>query len=239
MFKPFLFSLFSFLSISLNAGMNPDVSMTNDSTAYAARIVNNTSAHNMLYDSLQLDKFQLSRDAFIYAMAGYEKMRSSGTLANPDILTIVDFSLPSDQKRLFVLDMATGQVLFNTYVAHGRNSGAEVATRFSNELDSYKSSLGFYVTLGTYRGEHGYSLRLQGKEEGINSNAYNRNIVVHGAPYVSEKMIAQKGYIGRSLGCPAIPQKLHKPIINKIQNGSCLFLYGPDKDYVSRSAMIG
>ncbi|MBC7848479.1 MAG: murein L,D-transpeptidase catalytic domain family protein [Chitinophagaceae bacterium] len=191
-----------------------------------------------LYDSLDLGTRNLSRDAFTKALMGFEDLRAAGSLQNPNILSIVDFSLASDKKRLFIIDVKKGKLLFHTYVAHGRNSGQESAMSFSNKLDSYKSSLGFFVTGNTYKGEHGYSLRLNGVENGINDNAFNRNIVVHGASYVSEQMIRLKGFIGRSLGCPAIPTKLHKPIIQTIKDGSCLFLYSPDQSYISKSSML-
>jgi hypothetical protein len=196
------------------------------------------SSTMMLYENLRLDTLSLSREAFAYAMEGYKSLQAAGELSNERILSIVDFSLPSSQKRLFILDMVSGRLLFNTLVSHGRNSGAAMATRFSNRPESNQSSLGFYVTGDTYRGEHGYSLKLEGLEKGINDNALMRKIVIHGATYVNENIIAQKGYIGRSLGCPAIPDKLKTAIIDVIRNGSCLFLYGPDKKYLSRSKVL-
>lgn len=192
----------------------------------------------MLYDNLRLDTLSLSREAFTYAMEGYKSLQAAGELTNERILSIVDFSLPSSQKRLFIIDMVSGTLLFNTLVSHGRNSGAAMATHFSNRPESNQSSLGFYVTGDTYRGEHGYSLRLEGIEKGINDNALMRRIVVHGADYVNEKIIAQKGYIGRSLGCPAVPDKLKTAIIDVIRDGSCMFLYGPDKHYLSHSRVL-
>ena len=184
-----------------------------------------TNKRILLYDSLQLKDLGLSKDAFIEALKGYEVLRSSGKLNNDNMLTIADFSLPSSQKRLFVIDIENLKVLYNTYVAHGRNSGKEYANRFSNTPQSNMSSLGFYVTGKTYYGEHGLSLKLEGEEEGINDNAKNRAIVIHCADYVSEKMIETLGYLGRSLGCPALPKKYSKPIIETIKDGSCFFIY--------------
>jgi hypothetical protein len=192
----------------------------------------------MLYDNLRLDTLSLSRQAFEYALEGYKSLKTAGELPNDRILSIVDFSLPSSGKRLFIIDIISGKLLFNTFVSHGRNSGAAMATRFSNKPESNQSSLGFYVTGDTYRGEHGYSLKLEGKEKGINDNAYMRKIVVHGANYVNEKFISQKGYIGRSLGCPAIPDRLKTAIINVIRDGSCMFLYSPDRHYLSHSSVL-
>ncbi|MEO6134988.1 MAG: murein L,D-transpeptidase catalytic domain family protein, partial [Ginsengibacter sp.] len=179
-----------------------------------------------------------SEDAYNYAVQGYEYLRNEGKLNNDQILTIVDFSLPSSAKRLFVLDLKNNKVLYNTYVAHGRNSGKEYARQFSNKPESYKSSLGFYITQGTYIGQHGFSLKLEGEEEGINDNALSRAIVMHSADYVNNKLIKKQGYIGRSLGCPALPKQLYRPIIQKIKDGSCLFMYSPYSNYISQSKLL-
>ncbi len=186
-----------------------------------------------------LDCFSvISEDAMKYALSGYAELNNEGKINKKDIITIVDFSLPSTQKRLFVINLNKKEVLFNTYVAHGINSGKLKANKFSNSPESYKSSLGFYQTLETYMGGHGYSLRLQGLEKGINDNAKRRGIVIHGADYVDENFIRMQGYIGRSWGCPALPVKLYKPIINTIKNGTCLFIYSPDKFYLKKSGVI-
>jgi hypothetical protein len=153
-------------------------------------------------------------------------------------MAIVDFSQPSSHRRLYILDMKNYKVLFNTLVAHGRNSGKEWASSFSNKPSSYKSSPGFYITGDTYIGSNGFSLRLNGIEKGINDKAFARAIVMHGADYVSESYIAAQGYIGRSQGCPAVPAEEVYPIINTIKNGTCLFVYVPDKHYVSRSPLL-
>ena len=191
-----------------------------------------------LYDSLKLNSMGLGRQVFDYAMRGFNSMRQMGKLTNDGILSIVDFSKPSSAKRLFIIDLKKGKVVFNTYVAHGVNSGKEFAKDFSNVAESNKSSLGFYTTATTYSGKHGYSLHLQGEEKGINDNAFNRDIVVHAADYVNEGMIKSKGYIGRSWGCPAIPPRLHIPIIDKIKNGTCLFIFGENTGYLTRSKLI-
>jgi len=190
------------------------------------------------FDSLHLNTFGLSKQAYDYAIRGFKTLRSMGKLNNDSVIAIVDFSLSSAEKRLFVIDIKNYEILFNTYVAHGRNSGAEYAKKFSNKMQSNESSLGFYVTGDTYDGEHGYSLHLNGVEKGINDNAYRRAIVMHSADYVNEDYIKQKGYSGRSLGCPAIPEKVYKPIINEIKEGTCLFLYSPNKYYLSHSVFL-
>lgn len=191
-----------------------------------------------VYDSLHLALTGLSREAFEYAKKGFDKLVAQGKLLNNSVISIVDFSQPSTRKRLYVIDLENYRLLYNTWVAHGRNSGREMATSFSNQESSYKSSPGFYVTRETYNGGHGYSLKLDGLEKGINDNAYNRAIVIHGAEYVNPSLIASQGYIGRSLGCPAVPVQLAKPIINTIKNGSCLFIYHPGSSYLQRSPVL-
>ena len=191
-----------------------------------------------VYDSLQLGLAGLSRQAFDYALKGYEKLISQGKLLNQSIIAIVDFSQPSSQKRLYVLDIKNYTVLFNTLVAHGRNSGKEWATYFSNKPSSYKSSPGFYITGQAYSGSNGYSLKLEGVENGINDKAMKRAIVIHGADYVSESYISSQGYIGRSQGCPAVPIKESRNIINTLRDGACLYIYAPDQHYFFRSAML-
>ncbi len=192
---------------------------------------------NDIYDSLHLGDFGLSRAAFKEGLAGLSLLVSSGDIQNTGILSIIDLSLPSSKKRLFVIDLNICKLIFNTYVSHGRNSGKEMATQFSNNPHSFESSLGFYVTGEAYFGHHGYSLKLNGKEEGINDNACSRGIVIHSAPYVNEHIAQSQGYIGRSEGCPAIPKTLHRKIIEKIKNGTCLFVYSPDKFYETHSKM--
>jgi hypothetical protein len=197
-----------------------------------------TSALALVYDSLNLDVMGLSSEAFQYAVKGFEKLKQKGRLVNQNIISIVDFTKPSYQKRLFIIDLSRYKVLFNTYVAHGQNTGREWAKNFSNKPESFQSSLGFYVTSGTYMGKNGFSMQLQGQESGFNDNAGDRAIVMHGAPYVSEGYIKSMGFIGRSHGCPAVPEKLNKPIINTIKNGSCLFIYSDNKSYLNRSRLI-
>ena len=190
------------------------------------------------YNYWQLEKEGISIDLFSYAMKGYEYLDNAKKLLNNSFLTIVDFSKPSSQKRLFVINTETGNVIFKTLVAHGRNSGKEFANSFSNGASSFESSLGFFTTSDVYKGKHGLSLRLNGCEKGFNDNAYKRRIVVHGADYVSESFVEQNGFLGRSHGCPAIPAALSKKIIDTIKDGSCLFIYAPSKQYLSLSAII-
>lgn len=223
-----------FVSANVKSGVNPSIK----DSVILAKNTNHTLAYAHLYQSINLDDAGLSKQAFDNAIKGYLYLKSQGKLDHEDVISIVDFSLSSTKKRLFVIDLKNGKVLYNTYVAHGRNSGKEFANVFSNDPESFKSSLGFYVTKGTYNGQHGFSLRLEGEEKGINDNAFKRAIVMHSADYVDKKLISSQGYIGRSLGCPALPKEVYKPIIEKIKNGTCLFIYGKSEDYLAKSKLL-
>ena len=182
-----------------------------------------------LYERLKLNKLGLSMQALEYA---YKYLLHKGELDNPNILTICDFSQSSFRKRMYVIDIKRQKVLINTYVAHGRNSGGEYATAFSNRPESLQSSLGFYITERTYKGKHGTSLRIDGLEPGFNDRAEDRAIVVHGAPYVGHSLS------GRSWGCPAVPQNQIRKVIGTIKNGSCFFIYHPSNKYLHGSRIL-
>jgi hypothetical protein len=190
------------------------------------------------YDNWNLTASGLSKEAFDYALKGFNHLLAKNKLTNKNIITIVDYSKASFEKRLYVLDMSKGEILFHTLAAHGKNSGLVYADNFSNAVSSFKTSLGFFVTGNTYNGNNGYSLKLQGCEKGINDKALQRAIVMHGANYVSEKFIANTGYLGRSHGCPAVPENLSREIIDVIKNGSCVFLYYPQKKYITHSKIL-
>lgn len=202
---------------------------------YTAKEVKNTTD---VFDSLRLGRLGLGRVIFDYAMIGYNGLKAKGMLGNSQILSIIDFSMPSSKKRLYVIDMKNYKLLFHTYTSHGRNSGAANTLYFSNEPESFKSSVGFYITGGTYDGKHGYSLKLKGYEAGFNDKAEERAIVMHSADYVSEALIKQQGYIGRSLGCPALAPEIYKQVIEKIKNKCCLFMYGNHGRYIEDSRML-
>jgi hypothetical protein len=187
-----------------------------------------------LYQECNLDSL-LSFDIFKLAMTGFEKTTA---IQNKKIITIIDFSKPSVQERFFVIDLENKHVIYKSLVAHGKNSGENLADSFSNDSKSLKSCLGFLLTSETYFGKHGYSLRLDGLEPGINDNARSRTIVIHGADYVSNDFANQHGRLGRSWGCPALPTKISKEIIDKISNGSCIFIYGKDPEYFKTSKII-
>jgi hypothetical protein len=189
-----------------------------------------------LYSNMDLDKLGLSFDAMTYAYKGYQELLDKGMI-HEEVLTVIDFSQPSSKKRMYILDVKNGKVLFNTYVAHGKNTGLEKAERFSNRIESLQSSLGFYVTKSTYSGKHGLSLRLDGQEAGWNDNAEARAVVVHGAQYIGSSR-ANAAYMGRSFGCPAVPQSQAKTVINLIKDGTCLFIYHPTEKYLKTSKLL-
>lgn len=185
---------------------------------------------------LQLSqKLNINTQALRLALNGYEKLKSLGRISNLRFLTIADFSKPSNENRLYVIDLFLEQVVVQTLVAHGKKSGTLFANIFSNKTSSHKSSLGFYVTGNIYNGRNGASLELNGMESGINDHAKNRSIVIHGADYVSNRYIQQQGYIGRSQGCPAVPNDQLTNIIDAIQGASCMFVYAPNKAYLQKS----
>ena len=192
-----------------------------------------------IYDSLHLDQEGLTKEVFEMALKGMEKMLQAGLTQKDNVIAIADFNQPSTNKRLYIIDLNNYQLKFRTWVAHGRKSGGEMAESFSNRIESNQSSPGFYVTGNTYQGKHGYSLRLEGVEKGINDNAGRRAIVMHGADYVNSSIIPKLGYIGRSQGCPAIPMGLHRPIIDQLKEGACLFIYSPSVNYLKNSGLIG
>lgn len=180
----------------------------------------------------------VSSSAFEQAISGYRELLKSGAILRNDLLTVIDYSLPSNTERMWIIDMKCDSVLKKSLVAHGRNSGALYAENFSNEPGSYSSSLGFFCTGSTYHGKHGLSLYLDGLEPGINDNARDRAIVMHAADYATDDFARQHGRLGRSLGCPSIPPEDHDEIINLLAGGSCLFIYAPDEDYETQSRLI-
>ena len=202
-----------------------------------AKIVDSLKIES-IYDSLNLKKYGLKKEAFNFAYTGYTKLIEKGMLSKKGILTICDFSQSSRRKRLYLIDLDQQKLLMNTYVAHGRNSGGEYARKFSNRPESRQSSLGFYKTKRTYYGGHGLALTLTGLEQGFNDKAERRKIVVHGSDYIGENYLRYSNTMGRSFGCPAIPKKYATKLINTIKNGSCLFIYHPTKQYLEESKIL-
>ncbi|MBE8720551.1 murein L,D-transpeptidase catalytic domain family protein [Sphingobacterium pedocola] len=186
-----------------------------------------------LYSAIKL-KGILKFDAFEQAMIGHEDL----PVKNKNIITVIDFTLPSTDKRMYVIDLKNKKLLYHSIVSHGKNSGEKYARSFSNKHGSYQSSLGFYVTENTYQGGNGYSLVLNGLERGINDQAKPRAVVIHGADYCSTAVIASSGRLGRSYGCPALPRAVTKPIINTIKEGTMLFIYADNQDYIAQSKVL-
>lgn len=163
----------------------------------------------------------------------------SGAVANPQTLTVIDYSRPSNEERLWVIDLTTRELLYEELVAHGQGSGGFTATMFSNQPESHRTSLGLFVTDDTYVGRNGYSLRLDGLDKGINDRARERAIVMHGAPYVSEAFVRANGRLGRSWGCPAIRNDIAREMIDRVKGGGLVFAYYPDAKWLSSSKFLG
>ncbi len=185
------------------------------------------SAEENTYNSLDANQMALPEfECFSKALKGFNRLKEMGKIKN-EFLTIVDYSLPSTVKRLWIIDTKQNKIIMNSLVAHGKNSGENFATSFSNSKESNKSSLGFFTTGETYMGKHGLSLKLDGQENGVNDMARNRSIVMHAADYVSEAFAKAHHRLGLSHGCPALPPALNSKIIATIKGKSCLFIYHP------------
>lgn len=163
----------------------------------------------------------------------------AGAVADPRTLTVIDYSRPSTEPRLWVYDLATRDVVYTELVAHGQGSGDNVPTQFSNQPDTHASSLGLFVTEDTYIGKNGYSLRLNGLDRGFNDNALARAIVMHGAPYVSPQVAKTVGRLGRSWGCPALRPAVARQVIDLVKGGGLLFAYYPNQDWLKSSKFLG
>jgi len=223
--------VFSLLSISISISA-PGEKIINSSD----EIISDFDYHQLLLTSIYTDcelKDKLDFDVFKIAMDGFNTIDTP----NKKLLSIIDYSKPSSEKRLFIIDVENRKLLYNTLVAHGKKSGYVNATKFSNKYGSHKSCLGFFETGNPYYGKRGYSLQLNGLEKGINDNAKSRGIVIHGANYVSERIANGNGVIGRSWGCPAVSKKLSKEIINLLRGGSLLYIYADDEHYKEKSVL--
>ena len=186
-----------------------------------------------VYDSLNI-KGKIDYSIFQKAYLGYVQIPNK----NPGVLVIIDYTKPSNEERFYVLDLNMKKLVYSTRVAHSKNSGLEIPLEFSDDPNSYQSSLGFFLTLGEYNGAYGYSLRLKGLEENINANAESRAIVIHGGDIVDDEYIKKFGFAGRSLGCPVLPAALTKEIVNYIKHGRVLFIYGNDEEYIEESLYL-
>lgn len=186
-----------------------------------------------------LQEPSLKPEAFQLAMQGYRSLCAKGLVSRDSVLSVIDYSIPSSEERLFVIHILSGKILFKSLVAHGRNSGELYASRFSNRMHSHQTALGFYITGEPYTGGQGYSMHLTGVDTGYNDHARIRSIVIHGAAYATPQYVKQYGRLGRSFGCPALPPGMNADIIRVIKDGSVLFAYYPDHDYLQDSPVLG
>lgn len=188
-----------------------------------------------IYQSADLQSSGLDADVFKKAITGYYNLKTDNKLsANSSVITIVDLAKSSRTKRMWIVDLQKKKLVLNTWVAHGSHSGDDMASRFSNNVDSFESSLGFYVTDNVYIGKHGRSLRLNGMDQGFNDRANERDIVLHAADYVGEGSIKALGRLGRSQGCPAVAPEYCNRIIDTIKGKNVLFINGNDSSYNSK-----
>jgi hypothetical protein len=191
--------------------------------------------------SISAVETQVPRASHAAIEAGIEAWKhavASGAISRAEVLTVIDYSRPSTENRLFVIDLASSRVLFAERVAHGRGTGENAAERFSNLPQSHMTSLGVFRAGDAYTGAHGLSLHLDGLEPGFNDRARERAIVLHGADYVSDALIASQGRLGRSWGCPAVRPAIAKALIDAIRDGSLLVAYYPDADWLRRSSFL-
>lgn len=231
--------LIALTSISLSfKGSSPENRMSAAGFSFAKPDYSKSNFISNIYANITASGAHLSQQVFEMAFAGFEKLQAQGRLNQDSILTIIDFSKSSREKRMHVVDLKSGKLVFNNVVAHGRNTGDEFAKSFSNKPNSHKSSIGFYVTGTTYNGSNGYSLVLDGVEKGFNDKAKERAIVMHGAAYANENVLQSGNRLGRSYGCPAVPEHLNKKVIEKIKGGNCLFIFYPDQQYLINSKLI-
>jgi len=223
--------VFTLLSNSISNSA-PGERYTNSNYETISEVDDNELLVKNLYTECELTD-KLDYDVFKHAMDGYNSIE----LTNKNLLSIIDYSKPSSEKRFFIIDIENHKLLYQTLVAHGKKSGFLKATKFSNKIGSYKSSLGFFRTGNSYFGIRGFSLQLEGLEKGINDNARLRGIIIHGANYVDENFANGNGVIGRSWGCPAVSKKLSKEIINLLKGGSLLYIYADDELYKENSVI--
>lgn len=208
------------------------VSSVKDTTGIYEKDIKISKLYSALNNSL------LSFEAFSKAYDGYHQILNDGIINKDHLLTIIDFNKSSKSKRFFIIDFEKNKVIYQSLVAHGKNSGWDIPQSFSNIVNSNKSSLGFYLTGETYFGKHGLSLKLDGLEKGINDNARKRHIVIHRADYVSEQFVKKVGRLGRSFGCPSLPDENYNDIIDLIKNKSVVFIYSDQEEYYIKSEYL-
>lgn len=191
-----------------------------------------------IYDEIGAEQYDLNFEAFRYAYIGYQSLRNQQRLNDKEIFSIIDFSKDCNTKRFYTVDLENKQIIYHTYVAHGKKSGDKLPTSFSDVKESNKSSIGFYITGNTYQGSNGFSLQLHGDEKGYNSNIATRGVVIHTADYASEDYIRRNGRMGRSLGCPVLPKDIYKKVIETIKEKTMIFAYYNNPKYLSSSEYL-
>jgi hypothetical protein len=227
-----------FLSVTIISWRSVSASKTSLNTKGNASVSAQALFNNFVsgvYSTAQLAHTGLDSAVFRKAVTGYYNLKMTNKLPqNSDVITVVDFNKPSAEKRMWIIDLKNKALLLNTWVAHGKGSGDNMANRFSNIPESHQSSLGFYVTDDIYFGKHGRSLRLDGVDMGFNDNARSRDIVIHAADYVCQNMINQLGRIGRSFGCPAVSPEVVNTVINTIKGKNMVFINANQSNYSSK-----
>jgi len=213
---------------------NENKPLVNLNPSFTARELLDKYVSN-IYVSARLEESGLAAGVFEKALTGFINLKVADKLSQASsMLTIIDYSKPSSEKRMWIIDVVNKELVLNTWVAHGHGSGNEMASRFSDKINSFKSSLGFYLTDDVYYGKHGRSLRLNGMDAGFNKNARVREIVVHAAPYVGENIIREQGHAGRSQGCPAVSPEVANQVIDNIKDKTVLFVNGNSIRYTSK-----
>ncbi|HYC87048.1 MAG TPA: murein L,D-transpeptidase catalytic domain family protein [Chryseosolibacter sp.] len=215
---------------------NPEVHAVSEKAVMTAVMYDDSL--RALYHAIGLEKYDLPFDIFRYGMIGYHSLEQDGKLSGKGLLSIIDFTKPSTRKRFYTIDLNRRRVVFHTYVSHGRNTGENYATAFSNKPHSNQSSLGFYVTGETYVGSKGYSMKLDGMDRGYNDKIRDRAVVMHEADYVSENWIKRYGRLGRSQGCPALSKEMNRKVIDTIKGKSLIFAYYNDGGFLRSSANL-
>lgn len=230
----FAFASTDNLENTINSNLEVPASMA----SIPAEADNSATSAETIYNEFSKNSATLpTMNVFEKAMRGYDKLEEKGVVKN-NLLTVVDFGLSSTKKRMWIMDMNTKMVLFHTYVSHGKNTGGEFATNFSNTVNSLQSSLGFYVTGETYYGKNGLSLFIDGMEKGFNTKARERYVVIHGADYAEPSFIDRLGRLGRSYGCPAVPNTVAKDLIGAIKGESVVYIHKDDKNYLENSTLL-
>lgn len=228
-----------FHSLLESSDVLDDDTLTRDKKEYSTLSkINFEDSVLSIYNNIELQELGLPFKVFRYGMIGFFSLKQEGRLQEKNLLSIIDFTQSSCNKRFYTIDLDNQEVIYHTYVSHGRNTGQDKATSFSNEPGSNKSSLGFYVTAETYSGSKGFSLRLEGMEKGFNENLRKRAVVMHGADYVSEDWIKSYGRLGRSQGCPALPQNMTSTVINTIKDRTAIFAFYDDSKYLTASDYV-